>query len=1057
MSSSWALEPDPLSPIEQTPSLSVLEPDFDPSLVGQPVLRVEAQLSGARWGKPVALSSVPVGAPFSPELVRRAMRELSEREGTAAMTSTARVEGGGVVVSIVAEPSRIVDAVQLTGSPFDRASVLSAAGIGLGDEITEVDLDRISQRLRTWLVRRGHPRATVEIEAVELDEPREVLLAITVEPGPEQLVTQRVFVIDPTEDARVGSKKFDYSVVSGDRVDEEALDEADRRLGESLRASGFPTARVRHIALARDENTYLYVYVESGPELILRFEGAVAFDEDQLLSIARGAAGTSEPLTSELAAERVRKAYVERGYLDAVVTNERLASSTPGVEAIRVRVREGERVVVARRTYPCLDVAEAAVETAQIDEVFERALAESMPSDPLFSAPDPAIVDDALGGRSSASPHPGPASLVPARSFAPEAYARASERVRDFLRAKGYLHATVGPFRVERAACSDASPPNRCIELPLPDEGVACSVDERGLPLERELTSERWRCVPDLDAGKHCSARIELRLPVQLGPRTLLWDAAIDGNSALSDAQLLERAGLRFGEALDLDAIERARTELIGEYHDLGYAYADLRAQIEPSADHTRARLRLTVTENERVFIDGIDVEGALRTDPDLVRSRLALAPGDVYSKRAVRASEEQVASLGTFSSVSVSLVDPEVPQRRKRLVVRVTEYPAQYIEPRVGFSTGDGLRFGFEYGHRNIGSLAIGLILRVQLSYLFDFMILDSAVAENLRTLPVSQRLERRDSIKFVFPDVGLGPRVNLAVEALDVRDNQRDFGLTRQAIVPSLNYRPRRDLLATFSVSGELNDEQIFNADAVANTIRNNPGLSLLLLFPDGTTVAAAQRIALSWDRRDPPLEARRGTFASVDVEHVNALPVGDSTASTASLVSHFLRMNGRVAGYVPITDGGVSLALSVGAGLNVQLASDSKTYPDRLFFLGGFDSIRSFLVNSVVPQDVADKIPSELRIEDVAIRGGDLSFNPRAELRLPVNDVASFGLFVDAANLWVDPASFEPYRLRYAGGAGVRVATPVGPLALDYGINLNRRPWEDFGALHFSVGLY
>jgi outer membrane translocation and assembly module TamA len=39
----------------------------------------------------------------------------------------------------------------------------------------------------------------------------------------------------------------------------------------------------------------------------------------------------------------------------------------------------------------------------------------------------------------------------------------------------------------------------------------------------------------------------------------------------------------------------------------------------------------------------------------------------------------------------------------------------------------------------------------------------------------------------------------------------------------------------------------------------------------------------------------------------------------------------------------------------------------------------------------------------------------------------------------------------------GSGVRVQTPVGPLAVDYGINVTRLSYEDFGAVNFSVGLY
>ena len=138
-------------------------------------------------------------------------------------------------------------------------------------------------------------------------------------------------------------------------------------------------------------------------------------------------------------------------------------------------------------------------------------------------------------------------------------------------------------------------------------------------------------------------------------------------------------------------------------------------------------------------------------------------------------------------------------------------------------------------------------------------------------------------------------------------------------------------------------------------------------------------------------------------------------------------------------------------------------------RLFFLGGVDSMRGFLQDSLVPQDIADAIlapsnadkpdgdPTKLHIQNIAIRGGDTYVNPRAELRIPVLSVLDTALFVDAGNVWVQPGAFEPFRLRYTSGTGLRIATPIGPIAFDYGINLSRRPWEDFGAFHFSIGLF
>jgi outer membrane protein insertion porin family len=42
-----------------------------------------------------------------------------------------------------------------------------------------------------------------------------------------------------------------------------------------------------------------------------------------------------------------------------------------------------------------------------------------------------------------------------------------------------------------------------------------------------------------------------------------------------------------------------------------------------------------------------------------------------------------------------------------------------------------------------------------------------------------------------------------------------------------------------------------------------------------------------------------------------------------------------------------------------------------------------------------------------------------------------------------------------MRYAVGAGLRYKLPVGPIRLDYGVNPDPRPFEDFGAFHFSFG--
>jgi outer membrane protein insertion porin family len=221
------------------------------------------------------------------------------------------------------------------------------------------------------------------------------------------------------------------------------------------------------------------------------------------------------------------------------------------------------------------------------------------------------------------------------------------------------------------------------------------------------------------------------------------------------------------------------------------------------------------------------------------------------------------------------------------------------------------------------------------------------------------------------------------------------------------------------------------------------------------------------MTWDRRDNAVAATRGTLLSVNVEHVNAFPLetsraGGTVVTTSDYKGHFLQYSGRVAGYLRLSERGMALATSLRLGFNQQLVRGSTTYPDRLFFLGGVDSLRGFPLWSLVPEDLhrleRERGAKALADKALPISGGDLMINPRAELRIPLLGIWQTAVFLDTGNLWARANTvFDSFVLRYSAGAGLRLTTPVGPLVLDYGVNLDRRYKEPFGAFHFSIGLF
>ena len=677
--------------------------------------------------KPLKLRWARLGELLTGETVRRAMRELLETGRYAQVSARLNSLPNGVRVTIVAERRRIVAGLEIIGGVLDEELTFREANISLGDEITAATVSVRVDLVRQLYIKRGYRSAQITSELMDTDNPLDALLVFRVRPGRPSEIAERRFQVQST-DSKLRQQLSTYSVAKGDVADEERLEAADRLLERRLIRAGWLSSRVEH-QLASGEQPALVVTVEPGPLVAVRLEGNQEFRTPALLD----AVGLSdiENLSPEVVAKRVRKVYLDRGFIDAQVKVKVVGDEQE--QFWRMLIREGRPLHVVKRRFPCLaaEVPRRDV-LSELDGVLSARSEERRDLKPLLRPQD---VDARFQWTKKR-----PLELVPLppwERYVETDYEAAAEHLQDLYRADGYLTALVGPARLVRRTCRKGSPPGECIPIePRSPKVATCPSIEAPVPIAEPPVARGAFCSPDYVTGKYCEPDAFVDIPVKLGPRALLWDLRFEGNRSLSEAKLQELAALRLGAPLSQLSLQEARRKLIEAYQDLGYAFASVEVELELSQDKTRGRALFVIAEREAVSVRSIVVRGAKRTQHSVILGRLEFGLGDVYERQLVRQSERQIATLGAFSSVNILLEDPEVPAREKVVIVEVEERAPQYLDIKPGFSTGDGFRAAFEYGHRNLFGRAIQLRLRLQLGFLPGTFILEEEVQNQLERL---------------------------------------------------------------------------------------------------------------------------------------------------------------------------------------------------------------------------------------------------------------------------------------------------------------------------------
>ena len=221
---------------------------------------------------------------------------------------------------------------------------------------------------------------------------------------------------------------------------------------------------------------------------------------------------------------------------------------------------------------------------------------------------------------------------------------------------------------------------------------VAIAID--GHPLDDPALAQSLAALPE---GKSA----EVKVTVQMGPLYHLGHIAIDGEVPPDAAAKLELAE---GQPAVASEVLAAGARLLTAMREDGYALATVDP---PDASQDPQRHTIDVTfkaaAGRRAVLGAIDFTGLSAVNEDFVRRRLLDRPGQLYQPSKIDETRQDLASLGVFSSVSVSAGNSIAPDGSIPITYGFQERPSHAVGLTGAFSTDLGGSLTTTWSDRNL------------------------------------------------------------------------------------------------------------------------------------------------------------------------------------------------------------------------------------------------------------------------------------------------------------------------------------------------------------------
>jgi outer membrane protein insertion porin family len=945
--------------------------------------------------------SVAVGKPLEPEQVAESIRALYRTGDYADIRATSAPMDGGARIDFVVREQLFFNQVIIRGlvSPPTEASAIAAVQLPLGEPYQAGAVKEGLERLRELLKEEGLYAAQVSAETVPHPQDHQMDVIINIQSGPRARIKE-IQVTNRTEYGNAEILKRSKLKVGG-QVTASRVQRASTRVRNFLVKKGHFNARavVRRGSYDATSNTIpLEFEVTAGPLVRIVVTGA-KFSRGELKKLVpvyqEGAVDTD---LLEEGKRNIRERLERNGYFDSSVE---YATSTQELtlsggrkaseELITYRVERGDR-----HTLLGIEIAG--------NHYFDTELLRS----------------------------------------------------RLTIYAKGFQ--TRGRFS-RRLMESDR---DSIKSLYLANGFLEANVDAQAL-----------------DNYKGKEGDLMIRFVIQEGKQTRVASLKIEGVHAFKEEVLLGVVASTPGQPYSEFNVTTDRDNILALYFNDGFPEAKFTATAErvkepekkaatENANGTQAGNGAKTegkVKNEETFEDGfvnlayqveegpqtrvrrILLTGYDHTRPGVIRREIRVQPQAPLREGEVVDSQRRLYNLGVFNRVTIQPQNPNGTDTNKDVVVLVEE------AKRYTLAYGGG----FEVQRLASTSNPAGSQIQAAVRGILEISKLNlTGRGDSLSLKLRGSTIEDRALLGYNHPNTFSDPHLGFQASAYTEKTQDiNTFTETRYEGSLQLNDQvtPRTSLLYHYT----------FRKVLVSN-LNTHISPEEIPLFNAPTLVS---QFGMGWtrDARDNPADATKGNFNSADVS-VADTKIGSSAS--------FLRLFYQNSTYHPIKRR-FSFARSIRIGIllpyrdTISLSFPAPTtkplptlipLPER-FFAGGGTSLRGFALNQAGPRDSVTGFPV----------GGQALLIMNQEFRFPmrlpyIGTALSGALFYDGGNVYsrLDRVTLRAYppkpifnpanptqcqfnctnELNYfahTAGLGFRYATPVGPIRIDLGYQINR----------------